>query len=52
MTDRDDEESECARCGLLASRCLCRRRHEPTREELEEAREQRLTRAERGRDGS
>ncbi len=46
MNEREPgAEAECPLCGLLASDCACPR--EPTREELEQAREERLAQAER-----
>jgi hypothetical protein len=49
MNDREpDDERECVLCGCLLSGCLCTRR-EPSKEELEDARERRLSNAERGR---
>jgi hypothetical protein len=46
---RDEhDEKECLYCGCLVSACVCTRRA-PTDEELELARDERLSRAERGR---
>lgn len=50
IEQRDDAEPECIRCGLLESDCTCTL-HEPTPEDLEIAREERLSRLERERGG-
>lgn len=44
-------ERECLLCGLHLSGCTCNRR-QPTQEEIEDAREQRLSRAERASRGT
>jgi hypothetical protein len=47
VNERDPlDERECIFCGCLLSGCLCTRRA-PTEEELEAARDERLTKAER-----
>lgn len=51
MTERDPlDEKECVMCGALESACLCTRRA-PTEDEIEAARQERLTRGERARSG-
>ena len=51
MVDEDEnDERECLLCGCLLSGCTCNKR-EPTPEEIEAAREERLSQHERGRGG-